>query len=276
MTTDMSPSGLEHQFQKLICELFPEIYRDTAQPLLRKLGKAFGLLFEGTFLFPIQRWHFKKYVRLVQDFADYIKDIPENQICPIAPQIGFPVLERLTYCDEDISKLFAKLLVTAASQERTHLAHPRFVQIIDALSSDEARLLVYLADIDYIPYLTVGEEIDVRRGEFKPLTPKLTALERCVEFKFPNNITLYLDNLLSLGILVGGTFSIYFAPTNDVYDSLSSLHQETIKRLEAEYHGNARRLILKGSYEVTTFGRMFIRACAAVPDCHTRSHREGA
>lgn len=259
MSEDMVPLDPDVSVQKLLADLAPEVYKDAAQPLMRKIGRAFELLFDRGILFRLQRWHFRGLLQRNLGFIEDIKTIPDDQVCPIPPQIGIPILERLSYCDEDIAKLFSHLLVTSASDERNNLAHPRFVQIIDSLSSDEARILAHLEDKGQIHYLGIGE--DTGCGEVDIISPKLTVLETCIEFQFPDNVTLYLDNLSSLGILNGGLFAYYQPSIHETYDSLCSLHKQTITDMKAGHYGNDQVRILQGSYDLTELGRMFIEAC---------------
>ncbi|MBK9334818.1 MAG: DUF4393 domain-containing protein [Ignavibacteria bacterium] len=83
-----------------------------------------------------------------------MEEIPNERINQVPPQLGLPIIERLTYIsDEELSDLFINLLSTASDTDTFSLSHPSFVQLIDRLSIDEARILNYLKGMEYIPYI---------------------------------------------------------------------------------------------------------------------------
>ena len=93
----------------------------------------------------------------LKEYSDKLDAISEEKICKVNPQIGIPIIDKLTYVtDDDIADLFTTLLGKASSYNTINQAHPGFVQIIDKLSGDEAKIIKHLyRNIGYIPFLSI-------------------------------------------------------------------------------------------------------------------------
>jgi hypothetical protein len=94
----------------------PNIYEDFAQPSVKKIGEALGTLFDfgSTLLLPLKlqgeknRLNFEKRLK---EYKDKLDTIPDEKITNVNPQIGIPILDKLTYVtDDDIADLFTTLL----------------------------------------------------------------------------------------------------------------------------------------------------------------------
>ena len=81
------------------------------------------------------------------------------------PQIGVPIIEKLGYITNDeIADLFTNLLTKASSVDTVNLAHPSFVQLIERLSVDEARIIKYLFNKEDIPCILFSYLLQEKRG----------------------------------------------------------------------------------------------------------------
>ncbi len=239
------------------------------QPALSELGKTVGLLWDSCVYLPAAIYSAKTRARLLprlQYYLNKIAAIEEQNLRAVPPEIGVPILERLSYvADDDIADLFLNLLTTASCKETNNLAHPRFVNLIDSISPDEARILIQLKEEEKLWVLRSDSED--QPGVYLDLSD--WAFSRRAELKFPHNMTLYLDNLISLGILD------VVAKPGTVFQSQDLLDpQELQKRQEEglpEFSEAAiaalvqmdRDSVIVSHYTMTEFGRMFVNACTA-------------
>lgn len=171
-------------------------------------------------------------------------------------------MEKLGYITNDeIADIFTNLLTKASSVDTVNLAHPSFVQLIERLSVDEAKIIRYLFNKKYIPCISFHAYYKGRDG-FENLLEKGTFLSSEIVFSFPKNEKLYLDNLVSMGILdISHTFHL----TNEaIYESLCELHK--YEQLVDEFCNDENFPFKeiekeKSFYQITDFGKSFIKAC---------------
>ena len=142
-------------------KILTTIYGDLAQPSIRKIGIALETVFEfsTSFLLPLklQNEKFKlNFEKRLNEYKKKLDGISDEKIIEVNPQIGTPIIERLSYTTNDeIAKMFTNLLAKASSIDTVNLAHPSFIQLIERLSVDEAKLIQYLSLDDklFIPYI---------------------------------------------------------------------------------------------------------------------------
>ena len=164
-------------------------------------------------------------------------------------------MERLGYTTNDeIADLFTNLLTKASSVDTVNLAHPSFVQLIERLSVDEARIIKYLVDEDYILSLSI-KIITNDEGSYLEPVRNRTLISNRVHLEFPENEGVYLDNLVSMGILdiaQGRHLSdeALYEPLLEKY-SVRKAVGFNIKKIEYP----------KSFYLITDFGKSFIKAC---------------
>ena len=201
----------------------------------------------------------------LEKLGEKVLRVPENQRCDINPQIGVPVLERLTYTtSEQIADLFTTLLARASDSRTRGMVHPSFVGIIDSLSSDEALIIKYIKETDFrdIEFCSV-RAIKRISGGFKTLLDHVTNIPAHVEkMLFPDNTEAYMSNLLRLGVL----YEPQGTPLKDkteyqkikdnpkIVEQESTLDTSVYSRLEYK----------EGYYSITPFGKLFINT--VIPD----------
>jgi hypothetical protein len=241
------------------------IYGDLAQPSVKKVGIALETVFEfsTSLLLPVKLLNEKfklNFEKRLNDYKEKIEQIPEEKICEVNPQIGTPLLEKLSYTTNDeIASLFTNLLAKASSTDSVNLAHPAFVQLIERLSVDEARIIKYLLDKDIIPCISFRAHIKANDG-FAEILSKGTLLQFEIEFLFPQNIKTYLDNLTSMGILdiSHGLIKMDENIYNPIYKKYD---YETVNENYMKT-GNFKNVSkVKSYYNITDFGKAFIIAC---------------
>lgn len=250
---------------KEVPKVLETVYTDLAQPGVKKVGTALEtvLEFSTSFLLPVKLLNEKfklNFEKRLNEYKEKLETVPDEEMCEVNPQIGTPIIDKLSYTTNDeIADLFTSLLTKASSNKTVNLAHPSFVQLIERLSVDEARLVKFLIDKDFIPCVTFRAHNKGNKG-FSELVKKGTLLQNQVDFLFPNNINTYLDNLVSMGVLdiSHGLHKI----DNNVYEPLykfygyEKLNEDLIKT------GIFSRVEKKNSfYQITDFGKSFIKAC---------------
>lgn len=243
-------------------EVLPLIYKDLAQPGVQKVGRALETVLDlgNTVLLPIKlanertKYWFKKHM---DSYREKLDSVPYEAICDVPPEIGVPILDKLTYTtSEDSADLFTTLLTKASSVETAGQVHPSFASIMSNLSVDEASIIKFIdSDILY----TSGRLYIKEKEGFFEINRHLTGIEFKVDLVFPENAPAYMQNLVTLGILsdMEGTYKI----DELRYENLRSQYsiEETCK---TEFGDKFDHIEWNNSYfKINNFGRMFINAC---------------
>jgi hypothetical protein len=282
-------------------KLLPLIYKDLAQPGVKKAGQALATVIDvaNTVLLPIKLANEKTQAIFRSHMEKYRKrmaEIPDDKVYEVLPEIGTPILDKLTYVTaDDIGDLFVNLLASASSTDTIDVAHPSFINCINSMSSDEAKLIQFLSKADVIPYIQINALQKGKKGIVDVC--KLTSLGKDVNFAFPNNIELYLDNFVTLGLL--SCFERKALVEHSMYDAVIDIYNDikvvllasiktdfgaqaydtvdnlpvTGNRKYIEYlmlgrlfpnapgQGVAELSYDEGFYRLTNYGKLFIRAC---------------
>jgi len=262
----VKPTGLVLAASKIKEDsLLGLLYKDTLQPSVQSLGVALGNIMEfctTPFLLckfgsEVAKENFKKHL---DNYAKKLESIPENEKIHVNPQIGVPLLDRLTYTTNDeIAELFIKLLTRASATSTVNSAHPAFIQIIDRLTPDEAKILVYLQDKKHVPFVGLESKEQSAR-QYHPVRNHQTCLSFDLLLDFPENVPTYIDNLESVGVLE--LQSTIVLTDTKIYDRLYEIYkyddlEDDVKQQLA--FTDMKRL--KGTFKVTDFGQLFIVAC---------------
>ena len=245
-------------------KVLEQVYTDLAQPSVQAVGRALGTVFEfsTSMLLPVKLLNEKfklNFAKRLNEYKEKLEAIPEKKRCEVHPQIGTPIIEKLTYTTTDeIADLFTTLLCNASNVDKVNVAHPSFVGIIEHLSTDEARIIKYLKGKKDIEYCTLNGNLLTGKGHIV-LLQRATLIPCRVELDYPNNIGAYLSNLVSLGILVdkSGSWKVDTKVTDEI---CKEIHLE---KLRADFVPSQFKSIeVERSFlEVTEFGKLFITAC---------------
>lgn len=241
-----------------------QVYGDLAQPSVKAVGNALGTVFEfsTSFLLPVKLLNEKfklNFTKRLNEYKEKLDQIPEEKQCEVHPQIGTPIIEKLSYTTNDeIADMFTTLLANASNVDMVNTAHPSFVNMIGRISPDEARLLKYLQGKDNIQYCNFNG--NVLKGEgFHTLFDHVTLLDKEVDMQYPQNLSSYLANFISLGILndMSGQYKI----DKTIYNQIREKYG--LKNLESQLVPNVFKSITveESYYKVTDFGKLFINAC---------------
>ena len=207
------------------------------------------------------------------DLERRLSAVPLDRIQTPAPEIAGPLFEELRFTahNDDLRRLYAKLLGTAMDAETARLAHPSFVELLKQLSPDEARIVRELArELPRQPYVPA-----ISVSSYDPTIPENSIRMRCfsllaeyAECEHRDLVAAYAQNLIRLGILTpeGQTTT-----PEKMYPPLEShpLVTEIAKRV-IEEEGRRPRFE-RASLRVTEYGRAFLSACVSVPGAPPRA-----
>lgn len=249
-------------------QILATIYGDLAQPSVKKVGIALETVFEfsTSLLLPIKLLNEKfklNFEKRLNEYKQKIESIPEEKICEVNPQIGTPLIEKLSYTTNDeIANLFINILAKASSIDTINLAHPSFVQLVERLSVDEARIINHLVNKDFIPCVSFQAYTKDEKG-FLEILKKGTMLPYEVELLFPQNIKTYLDNLTSIGVFdeSHGNFKVDENIYNPIYEKYN-YEQVNTQCLQTNVYARVDKS--KSYYQITDFGKAFIMACTNI------------
>ncbi|CAA7197191.1 DUF4393 domain-containing protein [Chryseobacterium potabilaquae] len=248
-------------------QILSTFYGDLAQPSVKKVGIALETTVEfcTSILLPVkyqsEKWKLN-FQKKLNDYKDNLEKISEEKIIEVNPQIGAPILEKLSYItNEEISIMFINLLTKASSIDTVNIAHPSFVQIIERLSVDEAKILNNLDNKDFIPYVNFRLKQNNLKGYIEILG-KGTLLQFENDLLFPQNINTYIDNLISTGILSDkdGTYKVdeqIYVPLLEKYD-----YEGMKSKFQSKFTEFKELQISKSYFEITSFGKSFLIACS--------------
>lgn len=239
--------------------LLTQIYNDLAKPGVSQVGAALGsvLGLGNTLLIPITLLNEKGKCVLQKNMESYkeqIKDQPQEIIAEVPPEIGVPILEKLTYVTNDeISQLYVNLLAKASTNHSNDLAHPAFTKIIESLSPDEAKMLKCLYGKSSIPF--VDFVISNSNGTYSTLDMSVIDVAFYTNLQNTKNIPAYLSNLEALGILK--CRRDIWSTDEQAYEELDEKYRPANVVLEQ----GQKQKYNKGIYEITDLGTLFIEAC---------------
>lgn len=251
-------------------KILTTIYGDLAQPSVKKVGIALEtvLEFSTSFLLPVKLLNSKfrlNFERRLNEYKEKLEQIEEDKLCDVNPQIGTPIIERLSYTtNEEIASLFVNILAKASSVDTQNLAHPGFIQLIERLSVDEARIIKYLQHKEFIPSISFRARI--RRDNpdkdlgFHEILRNGTLIQKYVDLLNPECTKTYLDNLTSIGILdiSHGLHKIddeIYEPICEAY-SFDKFNESYSKTKTYDCVDKVRSY-----YQITDYGKAFILAC---------------
>jgi hypothetical protein len=254
-----------------VTQLLPMVYQDALQPGVKQLGIALEsvLSLVPTLMLPFKYVSEAAKLRLSMRLDKLRKNLEAKaieDIYPIAPEIGVPVVEKLLHVqDENLASLYLRLLEQASDKDGLASTHPSFPNLIGNLSPDEAAILQIFLDPDQVNTWPAAYFGLVAEGNKSiHLRGPLTGWEILVKLKQPNSIPAYVENMLRCGIFAFNHDTMYSKATSSD-DRLERLGLR-LKELYSQEFGTPMQkgVEIETSYlglTVTEYGRMFIRAC---------------
>ncbi len=187
-----------------------------------------------------------------------LRKIPTTDIQPPTSKIVVPLLQNASVTEDvDLRKMYAKLLASDMNKKKKSLCHPAYVDVINQMSGDDAKLFQRVLEIDdTIPVARITFNFD---GKYLVValphyySPYFTGME-------PWDASFSMENLSRLSLI------------NFFEGSIASYDYEKIKRdpfitkkfeIEKERHPNKELSIKMTEYviQMNDFGRRFAVLC---------------
>lgn len=241
--------------------LLKQIYKDLAKPGVSQVGKALSTVLGlgNTLLWPVSLLNERVKIALQHNLEKYRKQLDgteEEKVVPVPPEIGVPIADKLTYVtNEELSNLYVNLLAKASRKDTAGQAHPSFVNIIGALSPDEAVLLQEFRHRASIGFLT-ARWYKEDTSEWRQVGDLLTGLEVGPKVAFKENFVAYFSNFHGLGI-VEIRRDIQLVPES-IYEGLEKMYRPFFEVTPMQ--GRELRFD-HGRIDITPFGALFVTAC---------------
>lgn len=289
-----------------IGKVLEKAYDDILSPPSKKVGEALGTILDltNTILYPVKILNTRTKLYFEQNMKKYeekLNQIPEDKITEVPTEISKPILDRFTYTsNEELSDAFVNLLSNASSINNINLAHPGFIQIIDRISPDEAKILKNIhSDSNLLicasGKLTISTQFSYDVSNIKDQYEQ-TKLLQChfpvdiqdilifknelninlkEKFVFYNNRIMYVDNLKSLG-LIKETDNFSQSEYEYIRTMVEKIktnynvndYYRKKKHIRKEYHDpkichseSHNYKVSQKVYKLTEYGLSFINAC---------------
>lgn len=240
------------------------VYKDLAQPGVQQVGRALSTVLGlgNSLLLPLRLLNetARKFEeRKFEDIASRFSVISEDEIVDVRPEIGVEILDKLSIVeDNSIREMFVELLAKAATSTQAHLAHPSFVSVISSLTPDEAILIRSLMSSRHHPIISIV--FKEKTGSGRTTGPDLI-VKPPDGLLIPDNIPLYVSNLIGLGLIEVQRETYLTAP--DAYDATIDYAKMRFKFADEVMIGNEVRRVEynKDLLCVLPYGQAFINAC---------------
>lgn len=241
------------------------VYKDGLQPAVKEMSKGLLVVAKAinVALTPLAGlvWGYEKVRAFVEEALARRLEGEEEHVKPPAPNIAVPALMALTYSgfDPTLREMYANLIATSMHDLRSESAHPAFVQLIQQLSPDEARILLLLSIRRTWPLISV--DVHSEEGDtFRPGQDFYSNISELAGCRVPEDAPRYIVNLQRLGLV-----SLYMEnplSRDEWYPPLESSSfvkeiEGTLKKMKHKSHIQINR----GSMSLTSFGRIFCDAC---------------
>lgn len=279
-----------------------KVYDDLFSPGMKKAGEALSTVLDlaNLAMFPFRLINERSRIYLKHNLTQYSEKLNNAQslkLTQVPQYVGIPILEKLTMLDKnELSEAFVNLLTKASFEETMHQVHPSFLSILEKLSVDEAKILWNYKDTLSIPIMEVHLVSESRLYPKQPWMdlqgPKsreelhllnnylhqkrhtmryawnLTRIDKEIELSYPQNIDLYIENLLKNGIFeISNMGFIEETKASDVFEKMENLdYKDLIERIrkigvEGDLNYTYRIELIKQFMEQGQIGKNFISAC---------------
>ena len=245
-----------------IGSLLPAIYGDLVSPAARELGEGLATVAKAVkiSLAPVEAtvWGYERIREtLLIRVTSILAERRAKEIQPPRLSVAGPLIVQMLFAAEepDLREMHASLLATAMDRTTSDAAHPSFVNLIQQLTSDEARILRHLAVLGRGKASWSGDQ------ESSDLEAAMRGMCVDAEVADPEKADIYVENLLRLRVLrrFSGSESKYHAggyyEHGDYAPSVSTTNFEVI--------------------ELTSYGNALLAACVVNTTAQTGAAPDG-
>jgi hypothetical protein len=273
--TDESKLTKTAEAIKTISEAIP-IYQDAIQPAAKEIGEALqtvAQLINDVALAPLRGmiWGWEKIGEFVVcRLSEKLKDVPKDKIITPDPHVAGPALEALKFVGNqpELREMYANLLATAMNQDKAESAHPSFVEIVNQITPDEARIINMFAKKHRLPMISIYKQ---KGNVLADVLPHFTRVGIEAKCELPHLDDCYINNLCRLGLL-----ELSWDSNSDCWSESISyeelLNDPEIKNVIEEIKKNLRGEVEKKTVyhdvitrkefiRLTSLGELFCKAC---------------
>lgn len=254
-----------------------EVYRDSAQPAVRVLGKPLAQCI-SLFSTPVGRMA-EIIEKNIHKYIDKLEGISEADLVSPNTRILVPILEKLRYIDDEkVSDYYAEILACASQKSHAQKAMLTYIEILNRITSDEIFILEYINSNENVisiseiqleeakkyglpvgttkvllkgslPVLDVNIQ-SINEAGYLTISKNFNLLDESLVLQNPENVDLYIDNLISLGLLekkYKTTFAI-----NKIYEHLEN--HPKIQVMKGQIVQGQRLDLDRGRIDTTSLG----------------------
>ena len=250
-----------------LSDLAKEAYHDGGKEFVKELGRVGATvvgLFNNTIGAPFEiynTWAKLKINEVKQEIENKMLKIPKDKL--IFPPINIigPAMEGLKYnLNEDkLKEMFANLITNSCNSDFSEKVHPRFVEILKQLSSNDALLLKEFC----MQQLSISYPIaKIRLKESNSTSGKelFTNYFICEQLNINfENMSSIISNLESLGIIEVNYLS--YLTDEHKYDKFYNTEFYKNYKQQKEVNTNYKLELQKGVVKITPLGKSFIETC---------------
>ena len=249
------------------------IYQDAIQPAAIEVGQSLQLVAKtvNKALSPLKAmvWGIERIEEYVcKRVSEKLKDVPPERVVSPEPHIAVPALLALSYSahQETLRELYASLLATSMDSATARFAHPSFVEIIKALSPDEAKVIQLFHREKNLPTIDVNMK-DSDGNAYSKIRHNYSHVGLLAKCEHPELAPNYLDNLGRLGLIhlpaVGGV-GLPHLRDESLYSDLENSPELLSLKFEIEQAGK-KFAVIRTMVGITNLGQQFCDACLDLP-----------
>lgn len=249
----------------------PQFLDNAITPPAKEIGKTLGNIFYTIFspinynVEKLKIKHSENLKKYQDDIQNELDKIPETKLVEPRLSIIGPALEASKFYieEEEIRKMFAKLISTSMNADTISKSHPSFIEIIKQLTPDEAKIISLFGTTYQFPLITVRGKLNKEFGTgFLTFLSNFNLLAEQAKCAFPKLTINYIENISRLGLanILTGEYSTdakaYEPLEQHLYVKIfSDKIKSSPKYEDVEFR--------KGLYVVTDLGKQFYDACVA-------------
>lgn len=209
-----------------IKEIAPKIYEDLLQPSVQELGQGLVVVAKAisVSLAPLEAtvWGYERIkewlsIKLTEKLAS--KDPSTLQTPPLI--VAGPALMNLAfaYDEADLREMYVNLLATSMDKFESEKAHPSYVQVIQQLTSDEAKILGFLKKYNTPSTVFYHNDRESKGRDSESISTQFGSICNTVNVCNSSQSDAYLDNFIRLRIFseTKSTESHYVPEGHDDY-----------------------------------------------------------
>jgi hypothetical protein len=250
----------------------PQFLDNAVTPPAKEIGQVLGNLFYLIFSpinYNVEKLKIKHATNLKKyqsNIQDELNKIPEENLTEPPMNIVGPALEASKFYieNEEIRKMFAKLIASSMNVDLINLSHPSFIEIIKQLTLVEANIIKQIATNTFLPYVELFYRGSNENPTFFPIIEPYTKVQNLnTDYSI---VASSIKNLHRLGLIhfsdinFSGSESYIETLLND--NIFSSYHELQLHLKENNLHlQNGELKLQSGNILLTAYGLRFSKVC---------------